>query len=102
MKKTTLRETLNRMRRRALAAAIRNINVNMFAGKASTAKVIGYIAQHLHVPPQTIRLWMIGEGVPEYYVREMLELLNQNSVWSRHQLFPSERLALAYMEDNHA
>lgn len=98
----TLNETVQEMRRNALSAAIRNINVNEFGGKASTVRLMEYVAEHLNVQPYTVRLWMIGDGIPEYYVKEMLELLNRHSVWRKHQLFPSERLALAYMEKSHA
>ncbi len=98
----TLNETVQEMRRNALAAAIRNINVHEFSGKASSARVMEYVAEHLKIEPYTVRLWSIGDGVPEYYVKEMLVLLNRHSIWCKHQLFPSERLALAYMEKCHA
>jgi len=98
----TLDETVRDMRRSALSAAIRNINVNEFSGKASTVQLMEYVAEHLKVQPYTVRLWMIGDGIPEYYVKEMLELLNRHSVWCKHQLFPSERLARAYMEKSYA
>ncbi|GEM_PF-2883757 len=98
----TLNEMVREMRRNALSAAVRNINVNVFSGKGSTIQVMEYVAKHLNIQPYTVRLWMIGDGVPEYYVKEMLALLNQHSVWCKHQLFPSERLACSYMEKPHA
>ncbi len=101
-KGTTLHEVLKQMRRNALAAAIRNINVNVFAGKASSKQLAEYIAQRLGVEPYMIRLWLCDEGVPAYYVKEMLAILNEYSVWGKHQIFPSERLARAYMEATHA
>ncbi|MBD0786702.1 hypothetical protein HUO09_10110 [Vibrio sp. Y2-5] len=99
---STLREVLVSMRRNALAAAIRNINVHVFSGKGSSKQLAEYVAGRLNVEPYIIRLWLSGEGVPAHYVKEMLVILNEHSVWGKHQIFPSERLAKAYMETPYA
>ena len=94
----TLQEKVNSMRKAALDAAMRNINLHVFAGRASSARVTEYVAERLRIRPTVLRLWLVSEGVPEAYVDDMLEILNEHSVWRRHQLFPSERLAKRYME----
>ncbi|WP_337162703.1 hypothetical protein [Vibrio fluvialis] len=97
-----LRERVKTMRRSAMAAALRNINLHVFKSKASAKQLNEYVANRLAVEPIEVRLWLIGEGVPEGHVAGLLAVLNENSVWARHQLLPSERLAKVYEEDLYA
>ncbi|HAS63199.1 MAG TPA: hypothetical protein DCS35_11900 [Vibrio sp.] len=101
-KKQTLEEMVKHMRRSALAAAMRNINLHVFSGRASSMRMSEYVAERLCVRPTDIRLWLISDGVPERYVDDLLSVLNENSVWRRHQILPSARLVQGYMEAAYA
>ncbi|MDA0109038.1 hypothetical protein OH456_12790 [Vibrio sp. La 4.2.2] len=95
-------EMVLQMRRNALAAAMRNINLHVFKGRASTMRMAEYVAERLNVRPTDIRLWLTSGGVPEQHAEQLLEVLNENSVWRRHQILPSKRLATNYMEAAYA
>ncbi len=94
----TLEEMVSQMRRNALAAAMRNINLHVFNGRASALRMAEYVASRLGARPTDVRLWLSSQGVPECYADKLLSVLNEHSVWRRHQILPSERLAKSYME----
>ncbi len=96
--KQTVEEMVLQMRRKALAAAMRNINLHVFSGRASSIRMAEYLAERLNVKPTDIRLWLTSCGVPEQYANQLLDVLNENSVWRRHQILPSKRLAQNYLE----
>ncbi|EGQ9843719.1 hypothetical protein FYU92_06470 [Vibrio cholerae] len=97
-----LQEAAMDMRRKALAAALRNINLHVFGGRANSKRLEEYVAERMKLRPIDIRLWCSGDGVPEAYIDEFLSLLNENSVWCKHQIRPSQKLVEACMEKNHA
>ena len=86
-------ETLVRLRRDALLAALRNINLHVFKSRGTDKQVIEYVAIRLKVYPTDIQLWKKSDGVPRAYVSELLKVLNEHSVWAYHQLRPSQTIA---------
>ena len=93
---------LKDMRRKALAAAIRNVNLHHFQGKANARRMAEYVAERLGVYPTDVKNWLVSDGVPERHVEPLLAVLNEHSVWGRHQLFPSKKLAEGYLEVSNA
>ncbi|EGQ7702637.1 hypothetical protein ACTWNB_000270 [Vibrio cholerae] len=98
----TLDEALVTMRRNALSAALRNVNLHRFSSKGSSREVTEYVAERLGVYPGDIRLWLISDGVPECYLDTFLSMLNEHSVWARYQLRPTRKLASWYLGGAHA
>ncbi|GLT18899.1 hypothetical protein GCM10007938_26810 [Vibrio zhanjiangensis] len=98
----SLEEMVQQMRRNSLAAAMRNINLHVFNGRASSLRMAEYLAERLNVRSTDVRLWLTSGGVPEIYANQLLDVLNEHSVWGRHQILPSKRLAQNYMEATYA
>lgn len=96
--KTSLTQSMQSLRRKALQAALRNLNLHIFKSKATDREIQEFVATQLDIHPGVIRCWLKNDGVPREYVAEMLKLLNRNSVWSRHQIYPTRAVAANYME----
>ncbi|MEI8634695.1 hypothetical protein P4S72_27020 [Vibrio sp. PP-XX7] len=90
-------QTLNKLRRSALKAALRNINLHLFNNQASEQQVIEFVALRLGITPGIIMLWKVNGGVPSGYVQPFLNILNEHSVWVSYQLRPNKRVALIYL-----
>ncbi|MCG7586849.1 hypothetical protein [Photobacterium sp. OFAV2-7] len=95
--KTSLSQALQELRRKALQAALRNLNLHIFRSKATDKELLEYVADYLGVQPGVIRCWLRHEGVPREHVPDMLKLLNKHSVWSRHQIHPTRAIAANYL-----
>ncbi|SIO94683.1 hypothetical protein [Vibrio spartinae] len=90
-------QTLSMLRRKALKAALRNINLHLFNNKASEQQVIEFVALRLEVTPGIILLWKVNGGVPTEYVQPFLNILNEHSVWTCYQIRPNKRVALIHL-----
>ncbi|WP_120510938.1 hypothetical protein [Photobacterium salinisoli] len=85
------------LRRAALHAALRNINLHVFDSRATERELHEYVARELGQYPGLIRCWTRHEGVPREFVSDMLAILNRHSVWARHQLYPNKAIAAQYL-----
>ncbi|KFA98762.1 hypothetical protein [Vibrio sp. ER1A] len=90
-------EAQKALRQSAVNAALRNINIHVFGGKASEKVVIEYVAGRLRLQPTDIKLWQVSNGVPKPYVADFLVILNEHSVWRMHQLRPTRHIAAHYV-----
>lgn len=68
-----IRERVKNMRRNAMSAAFRNINLHVFNGKATIHQITEYVAERLAVEAIDVRLWQIGDGIPEKHVEGLLK-----------------------------
>lgn len=96
-KQQSLTEVMYDLRCKALAAALRNLNHHVFGSRATDREIHEYVANHLGIHPGVIRCWLRHEGVPREHVADMLTLLNQHSVWGRHQIHPTRAIAANYL-----